>query len=123
MTHKLPSALLHKIESAGLWNSGWTASNNGEEQLATAFRLEDGRKLELVVARDGTILLLLNPLTYTRGEPVGPEFFDFDAANIVALVGRRRVGGVYGHLVRGLKILIWCVFEVSESGQQQTTLY
>jgi hypothetical protein len=92
MMHKLPSTLLHKIETAGLWENGWTASNNGREQLATAFRLEDGRKLELVVERDGTILLLLNPLAYTRGEPVGPEFFDFDKANIVALVGRRKVG-------------------------------
>jgi hypothetical protein len=92
MMLKLPSTLLHKIEAAGLWESGWTASNNGTEQLATAFRLEDGRRLDLVVERDGTILLLLNPLTYTRGEPVGPELFDFDAANIVALVGRRKVG-------------------------------
>lgn len=62
-----------------------------EETIATSFRLRSGRVVILLIKKDGEILLLLNPLQYQRGDPVDPEYFDFEPAEIVALAGSRRV--------------------------------
>lgn len=89
----LPEKLLEKIRAAGHWQDGWQRDSNGSDILATAFRLHSGRKVQLVVNRDGKILYLLNPLVYARGEPVPPgaSSFDFDLSDIQALCGQRIV--------------------------------
>lgn len=91
-TPKIPSQLMNKIIGTGHWNTGWKKNINDDgESLATRFRLRNGRNIDLVVDRSGNISLLLNPLFYTRGEPVDPELFDFNSNDIVALIGRRKV--------------------------------
>lgn len=93
-TVQIPQVLLEKINAAGVWKDGWTpALRGGREHRANCFRLQNGRIVDLVVDRAGAILLLLNPLIYTRGEPVDPssESFDFAPKDIVALADRTKV--------------------------------
>jgi hypothetical protein len=89
----LPKPLLEKIQAAGHWQDGWQYGADGSATLATAFRLRNGRKVQLLVDREGRILYLLNPVTYARGEPVSPgsPSFDFNPSDITALCGQRTV--------------------------------
>jgi hypothetical protein len=89
----LPKNLLEKIKAAGHWQDGWQYGADGSATLATAFRLRNGRKVQLLVDREGKILYLLNPVTYARGEPVSPGSpnFDFNPSDITALCGQRMV--------------------------------
>jgi hypothetical protein len=93
ISSNIPGKLLEKIKAAGHWQDGWQRGSHGPDILATAFRLRSGRKVELIVNREGKILYLLNPVAYTRGEPVPPESpnFNFDPSDIMALCGRRVV--------------------------------
>lgn len=89
----LPEQLLEKIKAAGHWQDGWNYGSDGSATLATAFRLRNGRKVQLIVDREGKILYFLNPVTYARGEPVSPgsPSFDFSPSDITALCGQRMV--------------------------------
>lgn len=87
----IPEKLLEKIKVAGHWQDGWQRDSHGNDFLATEFRLRGGRKVALVVDREGKILYLLNPVTYARGEPIPPgaSNFDFDPSDIMALCGQK----------------------------------
>lgn len=87
----IPVALMMKYISSVHWEGGWLINpDNQEETRASAFRLRSGRIVFLLIKKDGEIKLLLNPLQYQRGDPVEPEYFDFEPEEIVALVGARK---------------------------------
>jgi hypothetical protein len=87
----IPAALMMKYISSVHWGKGWrTNPENLEQTIARAFRLRSGRIIILLIKKDGEIMLLLNPLQYNRGDPVDPEYFDFEPEEIVALAGARK---------------------------------
>lgn len=88
---KIPQKLLEKLIKSGYWSSGFEVNSKGEKEIATSFRLHDGRHVDLLVLEDGTVKLWINPGSLSRGEPLDPDFFNFSSNDIVALVGRRKV--------------------------------
>lgn len=88
---KIPQNLLLRLIEAGYWSTGFNVNSYGEKEVATSFRIRDSRYVDLLVSEDGNIKLWINPGSLSRGEPLDPEFLNFQSDDIVALVGRRKV--------------------------------